>query len=441
MTLFIRAGEQVGEELIDLKPRLPDSVVVMRKNEAYLFLDPEKPEWIVTTINGALTLKRCNGETTIGQIIESFGERSGPRILDFFQTIYRDTRFFSPRPMKETRAGEKLNLTDVYLHVTEKCNLQCIYCYVDLRERHPEQTRKLHLADCIKLTEDINNAGYRPRYNITGGEPLLVSWIPEYIDFLKDRGHEVVLFTNAILFKKKAMKRLAGTCDLIRISLDGCSPEDHDYHRGKNTFNAVKRAIDCLLSLNARLMIAVTVTRRNKDRLGEIARAYGSMVNYAPLYPRGDDEAIRGLLLSGEEYYDALFRTEGVEPYARVAKALENTRNNRIYKCATGSRSISVSETGDVYPCQLIHFPEFLAGNILEKPFPEIYRHSPVLESIRRITVDEIEGCSECSIRYICGGGCLARSYYETGSIRRCGSFCAYEKKALVDGIFKSYAI
>ncbi|MBI2267688.1 MAG: radical SAM protein [Armatimonadetes bacterium] len=442
------SGEGVDEDLSQLRPRLPAPCVVMKKGEKYLFLDPERPEWIVTTRNGALTLRRSDGEATIGQIIAGFGDGFGPQIMNFFLSIYGETRFLSAALAPQCGARgkepfgkpcEMLNLTDVYLHVTEKCNLRCIYCYVDLRDKKPHAGRKIGLEDCKKLTQDINDAGYRPRYNLTGGEPLLVGWLPEYVEFLKEKGHEVVLFTNATLFKKKAMKRLAGICDLIRISADGYFAEDHDYHRGKNTFTAVKSAIESLLALKARLMISVTVTRKNRDHLGAIAKAYGSMVNYAPLFPKGDDQAIRDLLLSGDEYYDALFRTEGVEPYARVARALENARNHRIYKCATGSRSISISETGDVYPCQLIHFPEFLAGNILKRPFPEIYRDSTVLKTVRSITVDDIEGCKECNIRYICGGGCLARSFYETGSIKRCGSFCSYEKKALIEGIFKSY--
>jgi len=57
-------------------------------------------------------------------------------------------------------------------------------------------------------------------------------------------------------------------------------------------------------------------------------------------------------------------------------------------------REISISETGDVYPCQLLHAAEFKAGNIRELSLAEIYYESPVFNRLRGINVDTLGKCS-----------------------------------------------
>jgi len=101
-------------------------------------------------------------------------------------------------------------------------------------------------------------------------------------------------------------------------------------------------------------------------------------------------------------------------------------------------REISIAETGDVYPCQLLHAEEFRAGNIREQPLAEIYEESPVFKRMRGVSVDTLSKCSECALRYLCGGACRARDFYEVGSVEAVGEFCAYEREAFLGGIFDS---
>ena len=80
------------------------------------------------------------------------------------------------------------------------------------------------------------------------------------------------------------------------------------------------------------------------------------------------------------------------------------------------------------------------AGNVHERSIQEIYRDSPALQHCADLDVDHIEKCSDCAIRYICGGACRARGYYETGRIDGTGDFCDYELNAFLDGIVKIYS-
>jgi MoaA/NifB/PqqE/SkfB family radical SAM enzyme len=51
----------------------------------------------------------------------------------------------------------------------------------------------------------------------------------------------------------------------------------------------------------------------------------------------------------------------------------------------------------------------------------------------------EIEGCNRCDIRYICGGACRARAFFEKGEINKPDDFCEYEKLAYINGLFNSH--
>jgi radical SAM protein with 4Fe4S-binding SPASM domain len=91
-----------------------------------------------------------------------------------------------------------------------------------------------------------------------------------------------------------------------------------------------------------------------------------------------------------------------------------------------------------VYPCQLLHEERFRAGNVRERSVAEIYAESKVFARMREISVDTLGKCSACAVRYLCGGACRARDFFEMGSVDAVGEFCAYEREALLSGIFES---
>lgn len=69
---------------------------------------------------------------------------------------------------------------------------------------------------------------------------------------------------------------------------------------------------------------------------------------------------------------------------------------------------ISISATGNVYPCNRIA-DVHSSGNVKTKKLAEII---PYLERMESVTnVDSITPCKECDLRYVCGGGCRIDDY------------------------------
>jgi radical SAM protein with 4Fe4S-binding SPASM domain len=101
--------------------------------------------------------------------------------------------------------------------------------------------------------------------------------------------------------------------------------------------------------------------------------------------------------------------------------------------CGAGRGGLAMLSNGDIYPCQLLCKPQFLAGNVFQHSFEEIYQ-SEVLESLRRLTVDNLPGCATCDVRYICGGGCRATALECYGSVQAHNTyFCEYQHRLCVE--------
>ena len=416
--------------------KLPQDVVIKRKGKKYLFLSPLLPAWVVTNANGAKALNLCNGKRTveeIGKIVSKHVKRSATdEIVAFFQNIVSSTNFFSSRDLCNQIFHPYL-LRTIHLNLTNRCNLSCIYCYADERSLSGDV---LQFTDHKKIIDSINNIAKNVEIVLTGGEPLLVSYALDLAEYAKKNGNKPHLLSNGILINEENVKRISNIFDLVKISLDGDASEVHDYHRGKGSFIKTMKAIDLLIQNKASLKIAMTVTRKNINSIEGMATRFGSLLTFAPLFKAGRAKENKQLSITGKEYYEALYSTKGVNPLGSLCDSLERAKNQPIMKCAIGDAEISISDTGDVYPCHLLHLPQFLAGNIKEQQLESIYQNSEVLKMCRKLTVLNLKGCRKCDIKFICGGTCRARAFYENNRIDASGDFCGYEKLAYINGIF-----
>ena len=82
--------------------------------------------------------------------------------------------------------------------LTRACNLHCIYCAVQAGKPRPKELT----LDEVKRTIDEAVAIYpNLRISFTGGEPLLVPWVFEAIEYAKKKSKYVGLLSNLLLLK------------------------------------------------------------------------------------------------------------------------------------------------------------------------------------------------------------------------------------------------
>lgn len=180
----------------------------------------------------------------------------------------------------------------------------------------------------------------------------------------------------------------------------------------------------------------MVVTKKNADDVSAMNEKWGSKLTYQPLFPLGRaKEQKENFALSGLEYYEAMCKNVNINPFSDISNVIRAHKENRsIVKCSMGDGELSISCTGDVYPCQLLHTEGFCIGNVKDQNLQNIYNGTEN-ERFKFHTVDKIEKCKQCDFRYLCGGACQARNFSETGTIDIAGDFCEYEKQGIVNGI------
>lgn len=416
--------------------RLSPHVQEIHRGDKYIFINPNIPRWIVTDELGKLILSLFNGENSYDEIIstaiEGLGDNKREKILSFCSSVLSSGLLNDVGPRPRTH---RMMLTSVHLSLSDHCNLNCSYCYARERveRKHPILTYEEYKA----IINDILEINPGVTFTLTGGEPLLNKDCLAIAEYIKQRKGRVFLLSNGLLINKDNIQRISELFDLVTLSIDGPNDEIHSLTRGHN-FDRVIAATSLLDKHNVDYTLSMTVTKDNIDYIEEMATKFGNRLKYAPYFPISGESS--SLDITGIEYYNALKSATGVRPLSYCESSLDNALVSQCHKCAIGDGEFSISATGDVYPCQLIHTDEFYAGNVHEQNIKEIYYKSKAINDCAHLDVDTIKGCKDCPIKYICGGSCRARAYYGCGDINSTTDFCKYEQESFYDGIIAIYS-
>lgn len=424
--------------MIPLRYKLPSAVQVFERNSKKVYINPQVPAWIVTNDLGSMILSLFDGSNSVDDIVNTvvqvLGQEKKQQVADFCDYVIQSGVLGNLESQDHER---DTSLHSVHLSLSSQCNLRCKYCYA--AERVESKYPRLTLDDYRRIIDDLCSISSNITFTITGGEPLLNPLWQSIAQHIKERGCTLLLLSNGLLINEKNIEFIKTHFDLVTLSIDGPTRETHSLTRGDN-FDSVMRAVDLLEKHEVDYTLSMTVTRLNIDQVEPMAQRFGSRLNFAPLFPVSD-LASDELSITGEQYYQALAGAFGVNPLSYCESSLDMSQQVKARKCAIGDNEISISPTGDVYPCQLLHMDQFLAGNVHEQGIIDIYRNSEALKRCASLDVDNIEKCRDCAIRYICGGACRARGFYETGKIASTGDFCHYEKEAFLDGITKIFSV
>jgi Radical SAM superfamily len=144
------------------------------------------------------------------------------------------------------------------------CNITCVNCYI---ESSPTNDRLVYLttADALPYLDELDEMGRGPiEIGFTGGEPFLNADIIAIMRLALERGHDVLMLTNAMRPMMRPRVQ-AGLLELIdefgprltfRVSLDHWSAALHDSVRGQGGFRETCFGVDWLAAKGAKIAIA-----------------------------------------------------------------------------------------------------------------------------------------------------------------------------------------
>lgn len=100
----------------------------------------------------------------------------------------------------------------------------------------------------------------------------------------------------------------------------------------------------------------------------------------------------------------------------------------RLRGCSCGNEYISVTPTGDIYPChQFVGAEKWLMGNVMSDTID-----MSIKDKLVHTNVYCKEECKNCWAKFYCSGGCNANNYhYEGNVLKPHKTSCTLEKKRL----------
>ena len=159
-----------------------------------------------------------------------------------------------------------LKLTNLFVLVTNRCNLSCKHCYVS---SSPNGEFGLTAQAIINSAIAFANAFGRQRLTLSGGEILSRQDILPHLQFLAEF-HNIYLLTNGTLINKSIACQLRDLPVSFRFGIDGGTAHTHDFMRGSGAFERMIHGLSLLLQngiSSQRIEVFFTAT---PDNISEI---------------------------------------------------------------------------------------------------------------------------------------------------------------------------
>jgi radical SAM protein with 4Fe4S-binding SPASM domain len=318
------------------------------------------------------------------------------------------------------------------MELTERCNNNCVHCYINLpvsdkaaraREMSTDQVK-----DVLRRAADLGCLQVR----FTGGEPLLRRDFEDIYVFARRLGLKVLIFTNA----RRITKRLAGLWKRIpplvpiEVTVYGMHQESYEaVSRVPGSFAQFRRGVERLLEYEVPFIVKGALLPPNRHEVDEFeawaatlpameGRPAYSM--FLDLRSRRDDphknEQIAALRVKPEEGVKFLTRDA-----AKYRKNLEEFRTkfmgphgDRLFACGAG-RGMSIDAYGFAQPCMGLRAPE-LTVDTRTSSLAGILERFAALRGLHATDPEYLARCAKCALKGLCEQ-CPAKSWAEHGTL------------------------
>lgn len=326
------------------------------------------------------------------------------------------------------RATEPQTLT-AWLHVTNACNLDCPYCYVQKSSARMNADIGRRAVEAVFRSAQAH--GFKQvKIKYAGGEAALHFKLVRELHAHARRlsvtsglDLKAVVLSNGTYWSTDDVDWLIDNHVKLMISLDGVGalhdrlrPDKH----GGATFARVARTIDeMLLPRGVRPDITVTITRLNAAGAAEavkwamIDRGLPVSLNFfrQPIGRATPEE----LALEESIIIDGMLAAYQVIETHLPAQPFFNGLLDRVqggahtHTCGVGQSYIVISHTGQIAQCQM-HLEQPVSANLGDDVL-RLVAAGP----LHNLPVEAKSGCRDCTYRYYCSGGCPLETYRATG--------------------------
>lgn len=309
------------------------------------------------------------------------------------------------------------HLTELWLHITNRCNLACTHC---LFVSGPDSDVELPAPRVLDVARQARRLGCRV-FALTGGEPFVH---PEFGDVMSGLlalpGTNIAILTNGMSLRDRAGMIDAWPSDRVhlQVSIDGPRSE-HDCMRGSGAFDRLASNVQWLQASGRPWTLSMCVTAGNVDRMVDaidLAEAWGaSNVHFMWCFARGragvhdlpTPEALFDRFVEAAERAEAI--GVGLDNLDAMAGQVFSPPGTRYDGGNCGWESVALGPDGLLYPSAATVGVAALATP-LNGSLEQAWRDSPVLDRVRRASVVQRPDKAG-ALRFITGGGDPDHSY------------------------------
>jgi radical SAM protein with 4Fe4S-binding SPASM domain len=322
------------------------------------------------------------------------------------------------------------------MELTERCNNNCIHCFINRPAGDREALEKeLTTREIRGILSEAASLGCL-RVRLTGGEPLLRDDFEELYLFARSLGLKVMLFTNATLITPGIAKLFSRIPPLekIEITLYGMKKSTYEaVTRIPGSFEAAWQGIHRLMEKKVPFVVKWALLPPNLEEMDQF-EAWAATIpsmdkvpEYAMFFDlrgRRDSEEknalIRRLRLAPEQGLKVLTRRreEYVMETSDFCSKFMAVPGKLLFSCGAGLGGGCVDAYGRFQPCMLLRHPntvyELKKGSLKEA----LIDFFPQLREMKARDPDYLRRCARCFLKGLCDQ-CPARSWMEHGVLDR----------------------
>ena len=342
-----------------------------------------------------------------------------------------------------------LPLTQLYMYLTEGCNLACRHCWL-APKFDPSGTEygmlPLEAAEtAIREAKPLGLQGVK----LTGGEPLLHPEFVRLLEIVRTEQVGLTIETNGLLCTDAIATEIAkAPRRFVSISIDGADASTHEWVRGvPGSFEQAREAVRRLVAHDTPPQLIMSVMRGNVDQVQAVvhmAEELGaSSLKFNLIQPTARGEQLVGqgetlsvgeLIKLGRYVESELAATTRLRlyfDYPLAFQSLKQLAKSSGHVC--GIKGIlGIIPSGYYALCGIgEHVPELLFGRVGEDSLESVWQENPVLQALREGLPDRLEGvCGVCLMKATCLGACIAQNYYRTRNLWAPFWFCVQAEEA-----------
>jgi len=242
---------------------------------------------------------------------------------------------------------KEIKLKGAFLSLTNKCNLNCKYCYQN-SSALTSTKNELKKEDWVNILKELKELKAK-KICFVGGEPFLYKYFWEILEDTFKRGFKIKVFTNGTLLNKRNLKKIKEYNVKLSFNLNSQNYKVQEFYQGKGNWHKTVEAINKCKKQKIKFEIASPVTNKNLydiEKLVDFCEGLGAKrIRLVPLVLSGRAITLKDDNPAKEHIRHLANRIKSKQNEIEVTFGCRN--------CEAGINYLTIQPNGDITPCSI----------------------------------------------------------------------------------------